>query len=448
MTNLSARIADHVTGIRYEDLPPATVEATIRSLVDAMGVMLAASSLGEGTAAFADLALENGGPAQARLIGRAGHAPLLAAALANGALAHAVDFEDAFDGAPTHPNAAQVPAALALAETLGGVSGQDFITAIAVGCDLVCRMGLALIDSPDKFGFYPPPLLGAFGAVAACARIAGLTSAQTVDAFSLLLCSHNCSAELKYSPHSTVRAVRDSFAAQAAVQAVLLAKRGVRGFDAPIEGKAGFYALYARGGYDPAPILDGLGTRFYGEQLSFKPWPSCRGTHSAIEAIIAHAPDPDSIESVTITAAPFLEMLFEPAAQKQRPQTAIDAKFSLPFTVATAAIHGEVTLDSFTPEALADPRLHALAERVSFVPEAGSADLTAATIDLRFADGTAATHRIVHPLGHPSNPLTDAALDEKFRMCAALALVPPDIEGLLAALRGLRTLPDVADLPH
>lgn len=446
--NLSTRIADHVTGIRYEDLPPATVEATIRAMVDAMGVMLAASSLGEGTAAFAELAIESGGPGQAKLIGRTGRAPLLAAALANGALAHAIDFEDAYDGAPTHPNAAQIPAALALAETMGGISGKDFITAIAVGCDLVCRMGLALVDSPDKFGFYPPPLLGAYGAVAACAKIAGLTSAQTVDAFSLLLCSHNCSAELKYSPHSTVRAVRDSFAAQAAVQAVLLAKRGVRGFDAPIEGKAGFYALFARGGYDPAPILDGLGERFYGEQLSFKPWPSCRGTHAAIEAILAEAPDPTTIESVTVTAAPFLTMLFEPEAQKRRPQTAIDAKFSLPFTVATAAIRREVTLESFTPEALADPRIHALAERVRLFPEAGSADLTAATIDIAFTDGASTSTRIVHPLGHPSNPLDDSAIDAKFRMCAALALVPPDAGALLRALRALPSLADVADLPH
>lgn len=446
MSGLSARIADHVVGMRFDELPAATVDATVRSLVDGIGVMLAASSLGEGAEAFADLALE-GGSGQSRLIGRNARAPVLAAALANGALAHGIDFEDAFDLAPVHPNAAQIPAALALADALGGVSGADFVAAIAVGCDLVCRMGLALTESPDRFGFYPPPLLGAYGAVAACARLAGLDAGQTIDAFSLLLCSHNCSAELKYSPQSTVRAVRDSFAAQAAVQAVLLAKRGVRGFDAPFEGKAGFYALFARGGYDPAPILDGLGSSFWGEQLSFKPWPSCRGTHAAIEAILDLAPAPARIEAITISAAPSVAMLFKPRTQKLRPATAIDAKFSLPFTAATAAIHGEVTLDSFAPAALGDPAVLALAERVHFRADQAMSDMSAGTTEIGFTDGTSVQRHIAHPRGHPSNPLDDAALDAKFHACAALAREQHQVDAQLAALRRFPALADVGELP-
>lgn len=448
MNSLSSTIARHVVNARFEDLSAPAVDATIRSIVDAMGVMLAASSMGEGTAAFANLAIARGGPAEARLIGRGIRAPLLSAALANGALAHAIDFEDAYDGAPVHPNAAQIPAAFALAETIGGVSGPDFVTAIAVGCDLVCRMGRSLTESTDKFGFYPPPLLGAYGAVASCARLAGLSAAQTIDAFSLLLCSHNCSAELKVSPASDIRAVRDGFAAHAAVQAVLLAKEGVRGFDAPFEGKAGFFGLYARGNYDPAVILDGLGSRYLGEWLSFKPWPSCRGTHATIEAILDLAPDPAKIETITITAAPFLAMLFEPVMQKRRPQTAIDAKFSLPFTASHAAIHRAVTLDSFSVSSLTDPQVLALADRVRFDPDPTDNDLTASRVSIRMTDGTVLDRRVGDPLGHPTNPMSDDALDEKFRMCAARALVTCDVEPLLAALRNILTLTDVADLPH
>jgi 2-methylcitrate dehydratase PrpD len=449
---LSRKLAEHVTGFPSGALSDAAYEGSTRSLVDGIGVMLAATTMGQGCDAFAGLALTQAeGPAT--LLGRNARASMLMAALANGALAHAMDFEDAYDGAPVHPNASAIPAALALTESLGEVSGQELLAALAIGCDLVCRMGLALDESPDRFGFYPPPLLGAFGAAAACGRLVGLDAGQMVDAWSLLLCSHNCSSELKYSPDSDVRAVREAFAAQAALQAVLLAKNGVSGFDAPIEGKAGFYALYARGLYSPERLLVDLGQDFLGERLSYKLWPSCRGTHSFIEAVLdlrsSEDVRPAEVVSIELKGDAFLQMLMVPQEQKRRPATAIDAKFSLPFTVAHALHRGAVGLDSFTPQELSDEAVLATARQVTFDAASNLGGMTSGLVAVALRNGRRLDRHVRTPLGSPENPIGDEELSAKFRSCASRArspMAPADVEGVLSGLWEIRSTSDVRGL--
>lgn len=449
---LSRRIAQHVASVDYAALSPAVIAATKRSLLDALGVMLAATTLGEGSEAFARLALAASPDEGTVLIGRGRRAPLLLAVLANGALAHAIDFEDGHDGAPVHPNAVQTPAALGLAEALGGVSGRDLIAALAVGCDLACRLGLSLTTDPARFGWYPPPILGGFGAVAACARLARLTPDQILDAFSLLLCSATCSGEIKYSPRSEIRAVRDAFPAQSAVQAVLLAREGVAGFDLPVEGKAGFFALYAQAGYDAAILLDRLGERFEGERLTLKAWPSCRGTHAFIEGALDIRQeagfDPEKIAEVRLRGHPVMRMLDEPHDAKRAPATAIDAKFSAPFTAATALVRGAVTLESFSPEALRQPDILALAQRVSFgvMDNAPPDAIAAGTITVHMADGREHERAITQPLGSPANPLPAEALEAKFRQCAGYASRPLSAEAADHLIATIAKLEDLTDL--
>jgi 2-methylcitrate dehydratase PrpD len=431
-TGLTARLATHVADTRFEQLSTQAVRMTRLSLLDALGVTLAASGLGEGVAAFADLARDTGGRPEAGVIGFGFRTSSLAAVLANGAGAHALDFEDAYDGAPIHPNAACVPVALALAERLDS-SGQEILTALAVGCDLVCRLGLALKVNPDEAGWYPPPILGAFGAAATAARLLGLDADQTAAALALTLNQATATAQFKTDPASTLRAVRDAFPAHAGLLSAFLAQRGVGGFDGVFEGKAGLYALFAKGQYDEGVLTADLGARFRGERLSFKLWPSCRGTHAFIEAALdlrqAHGLEPEMIAEVIMTGGGVQRMLAQPAAQKQAPRTAIDAKFSLPFTTALALVHGAVTLDSYAPDRLADPAVTALAARSRFMldPEATLRDAASGGLTLVLRSGQTLTRTVSHPLGAPENPITEAQITAKFRDCAARALHPPSI---------------------
>jgi 2-methylcitrate dehydratase PrpD len=379
-----------------------------------------------------------------------------AAALANGAMAHALDFEDAVDRVPGHPNASLVPALIALAQAEAPVDGKRFLTALAFGSDLACRMALALRRPMEAGNWYPPPMLGGFGAAAGASKLLGLSAAGIRDALSLMLCQTVMPGEIKYSERTEIRAIREAFPAQAAVQSALLARAGVAGFEQPLEGRAGFYALYALGEYAPADLLDGLGEQFWIEQLTFKVWPSCRGTHAFIEMALnlrqQNSFSSNDIASVTVQTDELQRMLVEPLARKQTPQTLIDAKFSIPFCTALALVQGKVHLDSFAPEVLEDTAVLALAERVriedapagnKWQPGSGGA----LTIQLR--DGRLLQAETPDALGCPARPLSEAQLVAKFVDCAGRAAVPLDkarAEVLAARVLALEECSDVGAL--
>jgi 2-methylcitrate dehydratase PrpD len=449
---LSSVIASHVARASYELLPSSTVAAAKRAILDGLGVILAASGSSRDILPFVDLARVCGGAPQASMLGFGERASLPMAALVNGAMAHALDFEDAFDPVPTHPNASLLPAAFAVAEARAPVSGRDFIAAMATGCDLVCRMALSLRQTMETGGWYPPPILGAYGATAAVSRLLGLAPVQITDAFSLLLCQNVCPGEIKYSPETVIRAVREAFPAQAAVLSALLAERGVKGFEKPFEGKGGFFSLFVSGKYETADLLDGLGERYWVEQLSFKKWPACRGTHPYIEAAqrlrAQHGIDNGQIAKVLLRGAEVQRMLFEPIAQKRAPQTVIDAKFSLPFTVAAALIHDEITLGSFTDASLHEPTLLDLAAKVQFQSTGDGLRQHAAAGDMTIvlSDGRELHQSAQIALGDPKRPLDNGELRAKFLDCAARAARPPPraaAERLADRIMSLEKEPDI-----
>ncbi|MEO8307998.1 MAG: MmgE/PrpD family protein [Pseudomonadota bacterium] len=450
--SLSMTLAQHVTQRTYASLPATTVHASKRALLDAIGVISAASALAPEARPFIDLAGTFQGAASASILGTGLRTTAQRAALANGAMAHALDYEDAFDGAPVHPNASLIPAVLALAECSPlPVRGTELIAAIAVGCDISCRLALSLQRPLEAGGWYPPPILGAMGAVAGAGRLLGLSPRQMLDAWSLMLLQNSCSGEIIHSADSTIRAVREAFPAQAAVDCARLALAGVRGFSAPFEGRAGFFAMFASGQYSPAELLRDLGAHWHIDSLSFKPWPSCRGTHAAIECALHLHPDVARIERIIVDGGAVQSMLAQPLPRKCAPATPIDAKFSLPWTIALALQYGAVTLQSFEPASLGDPQLRALAGRTSFRlrEDWGRQRATSGALEIHLAGGEALYHTVEDPLGSPARPLDDARLTEKFLDCLSRSARPPmpaQARNLAHSLMGVEGETDVRPL--
>lgn len=457
---LSARLSQHVATTQFGSLPASTVHACCRALLDGLGVMLAASGSSAEVAPFVQLALAGeASPGEAAPAGtaavfgtpRRGVSAALAA-FANGAMAHALDYEDAYDAAPVHPNASLLPAVIALAQARAPVSGRELVTAIAVGCDLVCRLASCLRRPMEDGGWYPPPILGAFGAAAGAARLLRLTPDQVCDTWSLMLCQTSCPGEIKYSPDSVLRAVREAFPAQAAVVSALLAEAGIKGFSAPLEGKAGFFRLYAADDYDPQILLQDLGTHYFIEDLSFKRWPCCRGIHAYIEIVqrlrATHGFTARDVARVRLDVGTVQQMLIEPLAAKLRPATGIDAKFSLPFCVAVALVDADVTLDSFAAARRGDPGLLAVAARIDFQrrDDWGRDRAAAGQLEIVLHDGRRFEGAVDQALGHPGRPIDDAGLIAKFVDCAGRAATPlsPDTAAALAAR--ILSLPDLADV--
>lgn len=446
---VSAILARHV---RSAEVTNDVRAVTRRALIDAVGVMAAASGLGEGCEAFAALAKESGEGGPCTVLGFGFRTSPVMAAFANGAMAHALDFEDTHDATLVHPHAAVVPAALAVAEFAGGVSGRDFLDAIAIGADISCRLALGLTESVEKRGFYFIPMLSAYGAAAAAARLSRLSEPEIVQSFALASCQAVFSDALVAYPPSHLRAVRDGFSARAGVTAALLARRGVEAFDRPIEGPGGLYANYARGKYDTGRILHALGQDYEGAKVSFKPWPSCRGTHAFVEAALSlkreNAVDPARIARIDVTVSPFFAVLCEPPEQKRRPKTAIDAKFSIPFTVAVALSQGDVSLTDFSHERLSDPKLHAFADKVHHAVEASwpFAQSTRGALTLSLADGRKLSREVAAPLGHPRNPMDESAMMRKFVDCFASARHPMDAAAMRRLVERLEGIEQIAEM--
>lgn len=450
---LTRAICEHVAAFDASTLPPEAREGAARALLDGLGVMLAASGLADEVRPFRALALAQGGTPESTIVGFGDRVPAPLAAFVNGAMAHALDYEDTFDAGPAHPNASLLAAALPVIECGDArrrVTGREFLTAIAIGGDLVCRMSLALRRRMEVGGWYPPPILGAFGATAAVARLMRLSAAQVADAFSLTLCGATMPGELKHARETTLRAVREAFPAQLAVTSCRLAAAGVRGFEAPFEGEDGFYRLYANGEYDAGELTHGLGTTFRAAQLTFKRWPSCRGTHAYIEAVrslrAAHAFTADDVVAIRAEGGAIQRMLALPPERKRAPATAIDAKFSVPFTIAATVVDGDVTLDSFGADRLREPRRLALAARVEFIERReldGKAAAGAVTLELR--DGRRLHEHVAQAVGHPGRPLGVDALLAKFVDCASRAARPLDARTARALAARIRELDSSAD---
>jgi 2-methylcitrate dehydratase PrpD len=454
--NESKILTEYVFKTQYSDLPGEAVDVTKMAILDAIGVTLGAGTIGEGCKTFIDLAVAGGGKKESTIIGFGTKVPSYMAAFANGALAHALDFEDAHEGALVHSNAAAVPAALALAEAVGNVSGKDLITAVTLGSDIVCRLGLAFNKNPLDLGWYIPSILGAFGATTAAAKVLSLNTTQILDAFSLCLCQATCSAEIINSPQSIIRSIRDSFAAKAGVLSALLAKDGIRGFDFPFEGKAGLYHFYSQDDFNRELLLKDFGKVYESAKISFKPWPSCRGTHSYIEATLELAEEtnagPDDVDSIEIQVGEksLNRKLCEPLDRKRHPKTAIDAKFSIPFTVASALVHGEITLNSFNTQALDDAQVSATADKISYVTDNRDwKESIAGSVSMKLKNGGTVSKTVKDVYGSPENPISRESLIDKFLNCASYAakIIPKKTLNKIAdTILNLEKLADIRTL--
>ncbi|MEO6388912.1 MAG: MmgE/PrpD family protein, partial [Croceibacterium sp.] len=410
---LSQVVARHLTSVAFAALPPEALEAARRALLDALGVMLAATGLSPEVAPYRKVA-SIGGPGPCRVLGSAAGAAPIAAAFANASLAHALDFGDTFDAGPAHPHAALVPALMAIADFRPELSFGEFLAALATGSDLACRLSLAPSRAYEEGGWYPPPLVNLISAAAACAKALALTPAGVCDAMGFALLGATFPAILKNDRQSPLRGLREAFAARGAVEAALLAAAGAQAFTDPLGAEGGFFDVYGGGNHNAA-LLSGLGEQFVGAKVSFKPWPACRGTHAYIEAALHLRPNVNvgDIASIEVDVGPIQQMLVRPLGESP---PATQAKFSIPFTVAVALLEGEVDLDSFDEHHRRDPRIARLARVVQAcsVPAWGREHAASGRLRLILHDGQVLEREVLTALGSPERPLSNEMLVSKF----------------------------------
>ena len=335
-----ARFAATIDAAR---LDAAVVKAVKTNILDTLSCALAGSSA-KAIAEVAGLVREWGGAPQADMFVFGGKFPAHHAAWVNGGMSHARDYDDTHDAAILHAGVTAVPAAIAAGQLRGKLSGADLIAAVAAGLEVTCRLGVAIKVDIIESGFIYTSLLGYFGATAAAGRALGLTAEEMVNAFGIVYSSVAGNHQVTRDA-SLMKRLQPGLAAQAAVVAVQLAKRGIRGAQNVFEGADGFFRVYLHDRVDGDVVRKDLGTRFELMNLSYKPYPCCRDTHTAIDAVLqlrAKAPRPASdIESIRVgVTAPGYQMVCVPEQVRLAPRTIVEAQFSIPYTVAAAWIDG------------------------------------------------------------------------------------------------------------
>ena len=450
MEPYSQAIGRFVHGLSIGDIPPSIQKKAKLVFLDTLGVALASSTMDFG-GMVTRVAQALGGSPNSRLIGCANKVAAANAVLANGTLAHGLDYDDTLEEAIVHTGCCAGMTALAVGEEVGA-DGRSVLEAAVAGTEVMCKIGIV---APGKFharGFHPTALCSTFGAAAAAGKLYGLELSQWTDAFGL--CGSQSSGIIEYLADGTwTKRMHPGWAAHGGVIATLLAREGFRGPGKVFEGTHGFFQSF--GGpaeYRFEKLLE-LGKIWETPRLTFKSYPCGSISHPYMDCALKlkqkYAAAPEQIvEVVCRTAQGPVPRLWEPLADKQRPASSYGAKFSLPYCIAVMLIRGRAGLEEFTDNAIRDPSVLALAKKVRYEldPSIDYPRHFSGHVQMRLLDGRILEENQPHPRGGLEDPLPPEEIESKFRANAQLRLPPARVDQIMAAVNGLEELPKIASL--
>ena len=444
---ITGRIADYVVSTQLEDFPPDGIQAAKGAIMDCLGCALAGSR-----EPLADILSEfvqaNGGGTSASVIGRGFKTSAADAAQVNGAISHALDYDDITRALKGHPTAVLMPPALALAESQGA-TGLEMLMAYMLGFEVACSIGEAM--SPeyyDELGWHPTGPVGALGAAVAASRILKLDRDQTAMAISL---AASQAAGLRQNFGTMTKPYHAGAACRTGVTAAQLVSAGFTASLDAIEGRFGFlHAFSGGGGYEADRISENLGKTCYLVEsgIEIKKYPCCGSAHLALDAtarILDRSPlNAADIEKIDVVVD------FDPPRSliHDRPQSALEGKFSMQYCLAAAVLDGKVGMDAFTDQQVLRPEAQDLIPKVTMrrlTDFQGQPSWVEAynQVAVHLKDGTVLTERVDRINEGALRGVTMDEIIDKFRDCASTALTADDIEELVTGLSELEQLPDV-----
>ena len=452
-------VVRYVLATDYEDLPQRVVEKTKECFIDTIGVILAGSSA-LGCCEVVEQVNYWGGREESTILVYGGKVPSLFAAFTNSMMAHARDFDDDHEEGSVHPSASVIPTGIAIAEQIGGVDGKKFITAIAIGIDLVCRLGLSLRVLQ---GWHLSGICGGIGSVATAGKLLGLGKDQLWNAFGIAYSQTTGNSQGRRDGAMTKR-MNPGFASKAAVLSAYLAKRGITGPKNVMEGKEGFFNMFDGGDYfDPEKLrskMDGtsyshneltkdLGKVFKVEEISFKPYPCCRFLHAPIDATLKNVQrnniQPEDVEEVTVRACKrAMNNYSQPFEIRDTAQ--IDAQFNIPYGVAAAILRRQVGLKDFEDAAVRDPLVLEITKKIRVVVNPKAHLKVPVVVEIKTRNGKTYTSYVEEIIGGPKQPMTRDEFLGKFYDCARYAARPissKKLEDFLFLANHLETLDDI-----
>jgi len=423
---LAETYAEFASGLAGNTIPANVREAARWHIIDSVGVSIAgANPKEESGKAAANLKRQWSATSGATLLGLDAKARPELAALLNGSLGQALEMDDKHGSSLARPGSTIIPAVLAAAEA-DGATMNEAIEATVVGYEIMIRLGFVAGPRFLERGYHTSSLIGSFGVAAAIGRYRRATPGQIVDAMGI---SGTFASGIQESTRtgSTSKILHGGWGAHAGMLAVDLAMAGISGPASVFEGKFGFFETHLTpidGALDfTGRPAEGLGTQWYLPDTAYKPYPCCQLLHAFIVAarlvLEDFAADGTSVDDITSIhcqlAEPGLTLVTDPRDRKKAPQTPHEARFSLYYGVAAALADGDVGLETFLPERLADPailRLAALTE-ASLDPDSDYPAHCPARLTIEAGGKTYYKHVPYHP-GSPEAALTRSDVLDKF----------------------------------
>ena len=448
--NLTSRIAEYIATTGLEDFPPDAIDAAKAAIIDCLGCALAGSR--EPLAdVLCDYITGLGGVPSSTVIGRGFKTNSLEAALINGAMSHALDYDDVTFITKTHPSAALIPGALPLAEEIEA-GGSELLLSYLVGFEVACAVGDAISPAYfDDLGWHPTGPLGTLGAAAAAARLLRLDPEQTAMAVSL---AASQASGLRQNFGTMTKPYHAGAACRAGVNAAKLVQAGFTASADALEGRFGFMRAFSGGsGYDPDRAAASLGSRCFMVEsgIEIKKYPCCGSAHLALDAttlmLQRESFSADEVERIDVLVD------FDPPRSliHSRPTGGLEGKFSMQYCLAAEIIDGRVGLATFTDEQVMRTEAQDLIPRIEMRRHPGYEGQSSWTeahnrVEVHLKDGRVLTERADRATTGALRGVSRDDVRTKFLDCAAVVLSDRDAEAALGMLDSLEDVGPVGPL--
>ncbi len=453
---LTHYVAEFVVNTKYADIPENVIEIGRKSILDGLGLALAGSVMKTGDLSrtyLNSLGLADRG---ATMIGSSMKVSPRFAAFANGVGSHAADYDDSqlalgkdrVYGLLTHPTSPVLPVALALSE-VKGASGKDLMLAYHLGVEVECKIAQAINPRHYVDGFHSTGTIGTFGAATAAAKVHGLDAHWVANSYGIAGAE---AAGLRANFGTMTKPFQAGHAAESGVVASDLSALGWTASLDVLEDPSGFFHA-AGGGYDPQYIDGKLGDpwTFADPGVSIKPYPCGSLTHPGMTEMVKLINEnhirADRVENVIIG----VNRDVPKAIFYHDPHTALQAKFSMEFAMASLLLFDKAGLNQFEDSVVNSPEVQSMMKRIHMVvdprSDAAGLDKMRTYITIHLKNGHTITGMADFAKGSPANPMSLDEVAAKFEDCAEFAKWPTHkTKAAIAMVRGLENVSNVQAL--
>nr|WP_301286057.1 MmgE/PrpD family protein [Lysinibacillus endophyticus] len=439
---LTTSVAQYIATTQFQDIPAEAIQIIKNAFIDTIGVAFAGVKE-ESVQILWDFLQEEGGKENATVWGKSGlKSSATLTALANGTMAHALDFDDLnAKSTHAHPSASLVPAILAAGEEVNA-SGKELITAYFIGLEVMGYIGRILTYNHYHIGWHGTATNGVLGCTAAVASLYKLNVEQIENALGIAV-SHVSGTRQNFG--TMTKPFHAGKAAHSGITAAKLAKKGFTADRHSLEAPLGLFKLYVK---DSEPYI----TKEIGERvelletkLTLKKYPCCYGSHRAIDGttrLLAHGIDVEKIRNITVTGP---VNAFAPLIHK-RPKTGLEAKFSLEFPISLILLDQKLDISSFEDSTVLREDVQRLIQKIerredpSIYVETSAIDEGYIEVAITLTDGNMISERVTHPKGSIENPLSTEEVVEKFIACVQTVLTQSEAEQFADELLRLESL--------